>query len=198
MPAADTSWTKLPRRAAALAARLGLDRYGAWCWLLSHAAYADIPDPSWGALREGEVAVSTRRLAEAWGVGHHAARAILSDLVEAGLAEVVRKAVGASGGQVLRVKQGTFHGTFEGTFLNSENKGLATMKKTNQGTFHGTFPGRARVRGNTSSEEFFKRSARARALPQYGSSAPDYSHIRTAPEILALGHKAEQAGEAEK
>ena len=180
----ETPWTKLPRRAADTAAAIGLDRYGAWCWLLSRAAYADTPDPSWGTLREGEVAVSTRRLAEAWGVGHHAARAILSDLVEAGLAEVVRKAVGASGGQVLRINQGTFRGTFEGTFLNSENKGLAMMKKTNQGTFHGTFPGRAPARTILDSRELYRNNGIDRTAYRFSG---DYSGVQTAPEILALG-----------
>ena len=180
-------WTKLPRGCADLAASIGLDRYGAWCWLLSHAAYADAPDPSWGTLREGEVAVSTRRLAEAWGVGHHAARAILSDLVEAGLAEVVRKAVGASGGQVLRINQGTFLGTISGTFLKAYNKGLTQMTKNRQGTFSGTFPGRAPARTILPQKELYRNNQST----AYRFSG-DYSGVQTAPEILALSRRGEE------
>ena len=185
-------WTKLPRRCSDLAASIGLDRYGAWCWLLSRAAYADAPDPSWGTLREGEVAVSTRRLAEAWGVGHHAARAILSDLVEAGLAEVVRtRPVGRgdnAGGRVLRINQGTLSGTLSGTLLNSENKGFATMKKTNHGTLSGTLTGRAPARTILDSRELYRNNSIDRTAYRFSG---DYSGVQTAPEILALGQRKE-------
>lgn len=180
-------WTKLPRGCADLAASIGLDRYGAWCWLLSRASYADTPDPSWGTLREGEVAVSTRRLAEEWGVGRHAVCNILSDLVEAGLAEVVRKAVGASGGQVLRINQGTFSGTFSGTFLNSKNQGLAKMTNNHQGTLSGTLASRAPARTILDSRELYRNNQST----SYRFSG-DYSGVQTAPEILALSRRREE------
>jgi hypothetical protein len=202
MVAADTSWTKLPRRAASLAARLGVDRYGAWCWLISRAAWQETAHPAWGSVPPGCVAASTRSLAEAWGVGHHAARNILADLEAAGAIEVVRRAVGASGGQLISVQgtfSGTLTGTLTGTFQNSQNKTLMNSENNHQGTFSGTLtgtlPGRARTRVLIDSQEEFNRSARGRARSQYASPATDYSHIRTAPEILALGHEAEQAEE---
>jgi hypothetical protein len=118
MAAADTSWTKLPRRAAALAARLGVDRYGAWCWLISHAAWQETAHPAWGSVPTGCVAASTRSLAEAWGVGHHAARNILADLEAAGAIEVVRRRNAGrgdtDGGQLISVT-GTLSGTLSGT-----------------------------------------------------------------------------------
>jgi hypothetical protein len=123
-------------------------------------------------------------LAEAWGVGRHAVCNILSDLVEAGLAEVVRKAVGASGGQVLRINQGTFSGTFSGTFLKTNNKGLTPMTKNRQGTFSGTFPGRAPARTILDSREFYRNNQST----SYRFSG-DYSGVQTAPEILALSRQ---------
>lgn len=198
MAAADTSWTKLPRRAAALAARLGVDRYGAWCWLLSHATWQETTLPAWGSVPPGCVAASTRSLAEAWGVGHHAARNILADLEAAGAIEVVsRRNAGrgdTDGGQLISVS-GTLSGTLLGTLYNPQNNALMTSEKTNPGTLSGTLPGRARTRVLIDSQEEINRSARGRARPQYASPATDYSHIRTAPEILALGHEAEQAEE---
>lgn len=183
-------WTKLPRGCADLAASIGLDRYGAWCWLLSHAAYADAPDPSWGTLREGEVAVSTRRLAEAWGVGRHAVCNILSDLVDAGLAEVVRtRPVGRgdnAGGQVLRINQGTLSGTLSGTLLKTDNKGLTPMTKNRQGTLSGTLASRAPARTILPQREFYRNNQST----SYRFSG-DYSGVQTAPEIMALGQRKE-------
>jgi hypothetical protein len=76
--------------------------------------------------------------------------------------------------------------------MTSENNHQGTLT----GTLTGTLPGRARTRVLIDSqEEINNRSARGRARSQYASPATDYSHIRTAPEILALGHEAEQAKE---
>ncbi|MBO4619435.1 MAG: hypothetical protein J5654_04930 [Victivallales bacterium] len=142
-------WTKLPRRLASLAATLVLDRHGAACWLLARASHAPTEVPGWGGIQAGQVVVSTRQLADEWGVGHHAARNILADLCAAGLCSVAEHRDGVRGGTLLDVS-GTFSGTFSGTLANrtqtaGNNRYDACIKPTS-GHVSGHIDGRIPVR----------------------------------------------------
>lgn len=191
----EQGWAKLPRALTRLIDLCGLDRYGAACWLVSHAAYAPADLPGWGRLEPGQLVATYRGLAQAWGVGLQAARDILADLSRVGAVSVGTVKHGRNGGMLLTIDN-TFSNTFNNTFLkdtqHSNNKEVMTtqdnpLQHISQPFSQHISTPRARAY-NTGSERIFKRSTPAHGAGLYG----DFGDLKTAPEILALGKGAKE------